>query len=574
MTRFRLSVATDADRDAAARLRHAVYALEIGQHAPRADGRLGDALDARNAVIVAHDGARLAGFVTVTPPGGAYSVETYVDRAALPLVFDSGLYEVRLLTVDPAYRRSAAAAMLMWAAFRWSAHAGATTLVALGRVGATVELYRKVGMEVVGPEVAAGAARYVVMATTVAGGQAASDRMAGVRERVLAAAEWRLDAPVRDAAACYHGGAFFGAVGDAFDDLGRAATVVGADVLDAWFDPAPGVLAAIGAHLPFLLRTSPPTDCGGFRRAVAAARGVPYASVVPGAGSSDLIFRAFLRWLTPASRVLLVDPTYGEYAHVVERVVGATAERLSVWDAPGYALDPDALGRRLASGRYDLAVVVNPNSPTGAHVPAGALQRALSQAPPQTRLWIDETYAAYAGETLEPWATTRARAVVCVSMSKAYALSGVRAAYAVTDAETAAELLAITPPWAMGLPAQVAAVAALADSAYYAARVAETAQLRAALASALAAVPGVVGVHAGVANFVLVHLDPAGPDAGTVRDRCRRQGVFVRALGTMSAHPAPHTLRIAVRRADENARVVAAVAGATGTTAPVAPTHA
>lgn len=560
--RFRLSLATADDRDMAARLRHAVYALEVGQHAARADGRLADALDARNVMLVARDGDRLAGFVTVTPPGGAYSVDKYVERDALPLVFDSGLYEVRLLTVAPAYRRSAAAALLMWAAFRWAAHRGATTLVALGRVGTTVGLYRRVGMEVVGPEVAAGAARYVVMAATVADGQVASDALAAVRERALAAADWQIDAPARDAAACYHGGAFFGAIGDAFDDLGRAEHVVGADVLDAWFDPAPGVLAALEGRLPFLLRTSPPTDCGGVRRAIAAARGVPYASVVPGAGSSDLIFRALLRWLTPASRVLLLDPTYGEYAHVVERVVGARAERLSVWDAPGYALDPDRLAERIADGRYDLVVVVNPNSPTGAHVPADALRAALDRAPIETRLWIDETYAAYTGETLEPWAAGRTNAVVCVSMSKAYALSGARAAYLVTSADVAAELLAITPPWVMSLPAQVAAVAALADPAYYAARIAETSSLRRALAASLAALPGVTGVHEGVANFVLVHLDAAGPDAETVRDRCRRAGVFVRALGTMTERPVRHTLRVAVRGAAENARITAALADA------------
>ena len=39
-----------------------------------------------------------------------------------------------------------------------------------------------------------------------------------------------------------------------------------------------------------------------------------------GGGSSDLIFLALRQWLTPSSRVLLLDPTYGEYAHVVEQL--------------------------------------------------------------------------------------------------------------------------------------------------------------------------------------------------------------------------------------------------------------
>ena len=58
--------------------------------------------------------------------------------------------------------------------------------------------------------------------------------------------------------------------------------------------------------------------------------------LVPGAGSSDLIYRALLEWLTPGSRVLLLDPTYGEYAHVTERVIGCRVDRLELSRADGY----------------------------------------------------------------------------------------------------------------------------------------------------------------------------------------------------------------------------------------------
>src|SRR5207344_1800686 len=101
-----------------------------------------------------------------------------------------------------------------------------------------------------------------------------------------------------------------------------------ADVLDAWFPPAPGVTDTLQAHLPWLLRTSPPTDCAGLVGAVATARGVAPENILPGAGSSDLIFRAFRHWLTAGSRVLILDPTYGEYSHVLEKVIGCTVDRL------------------------------------------------------------------------------------------------------------------------------------------------------------------------------------------------------------------------------------------------------
>ena len=103
-------------------------------------------------------------------------------------------------------------------------------------------------------------------------------------------------------AACFHGGAFFEAIGAGFDALERRNAVVNADVLDAWFPPAPGVLTALSEHLEWLARTSPPTQSEGMRAAIAAAREVPEDAVLPGAGSSDLIFLAFRDWMTADSR--------------------------------------------------------------------------------------------------------------------------------------------------------------------------------------------------------------------------------------------------------------------------------
>ena len=65
--------------------------------------------------------------------------------------------------------------------------------------------------------------------------------------------------------------------------------MIGGDVIDAWFPPAPGVLDALRDDLPWLLRTSPPADCRGLVETIAAVRGVEPAQVLPGAGSSDLI---------------------------------------------------------------------------------------------------------------------------------------------------------------------------------------------------------------------------------------------------------------------------------------------
>ena len=254
-------------------------------------------------------------------------------------------------------------------------------------------------------------------------------------------------------AGCFHGGRFFEAIGPRFDALGRAGEIINADVLDAWFPPSPRLVAALRDDLPWLARTSPPTACEGLVDVIAQTRGVERAAILPGAGSSDLIFRCFLRWLTPASTVLLLDPTYGEYAHVLERVVGCRVERLLLSRDDEYDVDPGRLGRALARGP-DLVVLVNPNSPTGRHLARERLESILRRVPPATRVWIDETYVEYvgAGESLERFAARTENVFVCKSMSKVYALSGMRVAYLCGGPRAIAALRAITPPWVVGLP--------------------------------------------------------------------------------------------------------------------------
>lgn len=551
-----VALASPREREMVARLRHEVYARELGQHPPNASRRLGDSLDAWNVVIVARVGPSIAGFISVTPPGQpAYSIDKYFSRAALPFACDDRLFEVRLLTVLRPHRGRELALLLMYAALRWVESHGGTRIVAIGR-HEIAGLYQRVGLRLTGLSTRSGAVTYDLMLAEVEELRAHADAMSDLFARLAERVDWQLAFPFRRPAACFHGGAFFSAIGGQFDDLDRRHAIINADVLDAWFPPAPGVCAALESHLEWLLRTSPPTACEGLVAAIARARAVPPAAILPGAGSSDLIFRALREWLTPRAHALILDPTYGEYAHVLERVIGCTVDRLALSRTDGYAVDLARLEAALAEG-YDLVVLVNPNSPTGRHLPRAALEPLLRRAPARTRFWIDETYVDYvgAGESLERFAAASANTIVCKSMSKVYALSGARVAYLCAGPHQLEVLRAITPPWVVSLPAQVAAVRALEDPAYYAARYAETHAAREELAIGLRMLGW--DVLPGVANFLLCHVPAAQPDAETIVQRCRAHGLFLRNARAMSRHLGDRALRIAVKDAATNARVLA-----------------
>ncbi|MET9727025.1 histidinol-phosphate transaminase [Streptomyces zaomyceticus] len=559
---LQLRAATPDDHDWIHELRHRVYAEELGQHPVDPSGRLRDGLDGDTVYLVAARGETRIGFVGLTPPWvGRYSLDKYLTREEPPILTEEEPFEIRILTVEERWRSTAAAPLLMYAALRWAAARGGRRVVAMGRTE-LLDMYLAAGLRPVGRTVRSGAVSFEVLSGSVAGlTRTVAERHGRTLERLRAGLDWRLDVPFAPRAdGCEHGGAFFSAIGTDFRTLTRRHEVVAADVLDAWFPPAPEVRAVLSEDPGWSARTSPPTGAEGLLAELARARGLPSESLVVGAGSSDLIFRAFGRWLTPGSRVLLLDPSYGEYAHVTERVIGCRVDRLRLRREDGWLLDPDRLAAATRSGEYDLVVVVNPNNPTGRHAPADALRAVIEATPERTRWWIDEAYLGYVApaDSLAGLASVDPRVVVCTSLSKMYALSGMRAAYLVAHRDTAGELRRWTPPWPVSLPAQLAAVTALRHPAYYEERWARTAVLRRELAAGLAQLDGLSSVDEGVANFLTVTLPPDGPSAALLVGECRRHDVYLRDLSPMSPSYEGRTVRFAVRDTAENARIVAA----------------
>lgn len=552
--RFNVCLADECDREPIAQLRHAIYAEEIGQHPPNPQRQLRDLDENRNLYLVAKLGTRLCGFISITPPNcGPYSFEKYFPADVLPFRPDSDCYEIRLLSVQKEFRGSDAATLLMYAAFRWIQAHGGKNIVAIGREE-ILELYLRLGLEPVGPSVKAGAVLYHLLASSVQTIGERIDSMPLVKNRLRTRHAWHLSVEFDQPATCFHGGQFFTAVGPSFEHLERSQTIINADVLDAWFDPSPKVVSALQQFLPWLSKTSPPTSCEGLIETLAQCRKLSPANLLPGNGSSDLIFRALRHWLNPGSRVLLMDPTYGEYAHVIEKVIGCRADRFELKAEDDYEINCQALSAALQRG-YDLVVLVNPNSPTGKYLPEERLKALLRSVPRKTRVWLDETYLEYVpgGVSLESLAAQSENVVVCKSMSKVYALSGLRVAYLCAKAHQLETLRAITPPWVVSLPAQVAAVYALQDPDYYRVCYAETHRLRLALATFLRHLGW--KVIDGCANFLLCHLPGHGPDAATLVKACQRHGLFLRDASLMGTRLGKNMVRLAVKDAHTQSRM-------------------
>ena len=293
-----LTIADARDREQIYKIRHHVYATELAQHPENPAGELIDTLDAVNVYLVAKRGETVVGFAAVTPPGAlGYSLDKYFVRADVPLTFDDALYEVRLLTVIHPARGSDVATLLMYGAFRYCESRGARQIAAIGRLE-VLDVYRRAGLRPLGRRVQAGAVTYELMTVDVRNLRRNLEQFAGVVRRLEREVVWRLaGVPFRPDEGCYHGGASFDAIGDEFGDLADASRIISADVLDAWFDPAPAVVEKVAKHLA---PEHPSNGCTG-------------CICCPGVGVPSFLGGSDLSWGCgdSRSRVLILDPMYG-----------------------------------------------------------------------------------------------------------------------------------------------------------------------------------------------------------------------------------------------------------------------
>jgi histidinol-phosphate/aromatic aminotransferase/cobyric acid decarboxylase-like protein len=258
--------------------------------------------------------------------------------------------------------------------------------------------------------------------------------------------------------------------------------------------------------------------------------------------------------LVEGGKAVLLDPTYSEYEYLL-RNLNCRIHRVALVKDKDWDIPLDSLLEACVDA--DMLVLVNPNNPTGRVLSLEALSELRKGMPAHAILWIDEAYIDYSerGSTFERIACELRGVYVLKSMSKAYALSGARAAYLICHPEAAAIVREWTPPWIIGTGAQLAAEAALRDEAYYKPLWRETIALAHELARSLRDV-GLV-VTTGDINAVLVQSSTLG--ATKWSEVLAESGLYVRTTLGMGGALGDSYVRISVVRREEISRLVAIV---------------
>ncbi|MBX0322056.1 threonine-phosphate decarboxylase CobD [Halomicroarcula sp. F13] len=186
-------------------------------------------------------------------------------------------------------------------------------------------------------------------------------------------------------------------------------------------------------------RSYPADDYAGFRTAAAEFVDCDPQQVIPTAGGLEAIRLAIQTTVRAGESVLVPTPSFGEYAREV-RLQGGEPSFVR-HDA---LLDSDP-------APHAMAVVCNPNNPTGESYDAAALRAFADRCrAADTTLLVDE---AFLGFTDEPSLAGREGVVVARSLTKLFGLPGVRTGYAVASGAARDRLATARRAWSMSEPA-------------------------------------------------------------------------------------------------------------------------
>jgi histidinol-phosphate aminotransferase len=316
--------------------------------------------------------------------------------------------------------------------------------------------------------------------------------------------------------------------------------------------PPPGALASVRGLSAADVARYADAAATPLRQALAERLAIDVDQIVAGNGSSELIWLLALAYAHPApATVLIASPTFGEYERACRLLGSAVAYHVA---DPTNDFEPHLtkIGERVARERPRLLWLCNPNNPTGRNVRRSEIEALLDLcASTATLLVVDEAYLAFVErpESLLDLVPS-GRVFLLRSMTKDYALAGLRLGYGVGSRESIDLLRRVQPPWSVNVAAQVAGLAALADEGHLERSRAEVWAARADLVAGLARL-GLRCVPP-AANFVLVEV-------GNAPLFCARMLAGGFALRDCTSFGLPDHVRIGVRTRQECARLLAAM---------------
>ncbi|HVC94454.1 MAG TPA: histidinol-phosphate transaminase [Pirellulales bacterium] len=243
------------------------------------------------------------------------------------------------------------------------------------------------------------------------------------------------------------------------------------------YPASPAVARAVQAVLERGLGRYPDPLASAFRQRAAEVLNVDPDWVLCGNGSDEILTLLTRAFVGEGQLLRLPYPSYILYKTLAQ-IQGARSEEIS--------FEPDwSLADRFASAGDGLRLVFlpNPNSPSGTMISGERILELAERLP--CPLVVDEAYADFASDNCLRLVAQNERIMVSRSLSKSYALAGLRFGFLVAQPRVIAGLIKVKDSYNCDALSIAAATAAIDDQNWLAANRAKIVATRAALTTAM-----------------------------------------------------------------------------------------
>jgi threonine-phosphate decarboxylase len=318
------------------------------------------------------------------------------------------------------------------------------------------------------------------------------------------------------------------------------------------------VISELRRHLKGL-RHYPDPSAAELVDEIARSTGLDPKMILCGNGSTELIYLV-ARALRP-ERVLIPAPAFAEYERACiaashfngnhSNTEGIKYYHIEAKDK--FRLNVDAFIDAIKD--RDMAFICNPNNPTGQLIRKSDIVLIADAARKSgCCLVVDEAFIDFIpGESIIKKVAENPSLIVIRSLTKFFALSGLRIGYAVINPDLLGAITRLKEPWTVNSLAQIAGITALKDTAYQSRTFNVLRREKAYLEKGLKRLG--LDYYPSRVNFYLIRHN----NAYNIVLQLREQGILVRDCSNFSGLDRSY-IRIAVRTRRENMRLLAALA--------------
>ncbi|NTW07924.1 MAG: threonine-phosphate decarboxylase, partial [Syntrophaceae bacterium] len=265
----------------------------------------------------------------------------------------------------------------------------------------------------------------------------------------------------------------------------------------------------------------PDPHCTELKNAIAERFGITPDEVIAGNGSTEILY--LLPRVLSASRAIIPVPSYLDYASAVE-LSGIQVEKMPLKEEEEFALNIPHLAEKLRGD--EMVIVGQPNNPTGFFCNDNELRK-LANDHPNTTFIVDESFINFIEGAQSLIKNRPSNVVVLFSLTKFYAIPGLRLGFAVADRAIIEQLYKIMPPWTVNTIAQAVGTAAVKDTDYEAESKKFVLEERQWLQNELSNMSG-LKVYPGSANFLLIKINRKDKSAPQLAEKLLKDGIAIR----------------------------------------------